>query len=206
MVLIGRCSTRHQPLLLLCLGLLVQQALGSAKAVCSLNVEGFGTKTGLKSAQLSCSGGTVKAVVHPLLLAKLPGLGSRGGIQLSSDSKCKELGASCLITICEGTAVTFPRATVKSVNVTPNLTGLIYAVGPSSVVLDGATFTGNAARALFTVGQHVSVVVKASTFVNNTAASSNLKPRRLGGPLSLNDALGMGLSPAANLGQDFSSA
>ena len=177
---------------LLWLGLLVlqqQHVLASAKVVCSLHVEGFGIKPGLKSAQLSCSGGTVKALIHPLLLAQLGSQSSIRGIQLSRDSECERFRSACLLTICEDTAVTFLRATVErvtiAVNTTQGLTGLICAVGHSSLVFDGARFTGNTARPLAVAGEHTNVVIKGSNFINNTAASSSILPERHGGAVYL---------------------
>lgn len=56
--------------------LLTTGQVADAEVTCKLHIEGFGYKQGLKKAHLSCTGGSIKAVAHPLLA---PLIGAKEG-------------------------------------------------------------------------------------------------------------------------------
>jgi hypothetical protein len=102
-------------------GLLVLVAgqVADADVACKLHIEGFGYQHGLKKAHLSCTGGSIKAVAHPLLT---PLVGAKAGVTSSGvqwlDSCGTNLTQSCLLTVCDGSKATFLSAAVVRVNVT----------------------------------------------------------------------------------------
>lgn len=81
-------------------------------AVCSLSLVGFGDRLGIKSAKLSCTGGTITVAAHKVLedfwgqKKAMPGV-------VWGDSKC--IGnTACLITVCGSSSAVFESATVTS--------------------------------------------------------------------------------------------
>lgn len=81
-------------------------ATAASKTVCSLSMQGNGNQTGLKSVQLSCTGGTVTATAHAVLLsfwgADLP----KQGVNWTQDSECMP-NEGCLLAICGGSDAIF---------------------------------------------------------------------------------------------------
>jgi hypothetical protein len=157
------------------LGLLVLLAIGqtaTAEVVCKLHMEGFGSKYGIRMAHLSCTGGSIKAVAHPLLA---PLLGAKAGEQSSGVqwvAKCEpEWTIKCMLMVCNGSEATFTSTTVMHLNMSEvaagprNWTNFILCMGyNSSLTFKGALFDGNSGRAISGGG---SLHIQTSQFTNN---------------------------------------
>jgi hypothetical protein len=98
-------------LLLLQLAVCARPAPTAVPAVCRLRIEGYGNRPGVKTAQLSCTGGTITAAAVPQLR---PALGAdknpmASGVRWAPRLKaCKqeEEEFGCIFSVCGG-AVTF---------------------------------------------------------------------------------------------------
>jgi hypothetical protein len=160
------------------MGLLVLLAIGqtaTAEVVCKLRMEGFGYSHGIKAAQLSCTGGSIKAVAHPLLA---PLVGAKAGVQTSGVQwldKCEpKWTAKCLLMVCNGSEAMFISTTVMHVNVSTgkNGTNVILCMGAnSSLTFEGAVFDRNAGRAISGGGN---LHIKASRFTHNVVPGAKL--------------------------------
>ena len=167
------------------MGLLVLLAIGqtaTAEVVCKLHMEGFGSEHGIKNAQVSCTGGSIKAVAHPLLA---PLVGAKAGVQSSGVlwlEGCEPVVSKdrCMLTICDGSKATFLLASVTRVNLTDLkhlLMRHILCVGENSnVTFDGAAFDRNTGRPITGWGI---LHIRASNFTNNTLPAGDF----LGGAL-----------------------
>ena len=132
-------------------GLLVLTVVGQvadAEVICKLHLECFGHQQGLKKAHLSCTGGSIKAVAHPLFA---PLVGAKAGVQ-SAGVQWLDNGSpwrldDCLLAMLGGSKATFPSATVMHVNVTavPKIGTklLLCLTGNSSVTFAAAIFDRN---------------------------------------------------------------
>ena len=127
------------------------QAAATAKVTCDLHFQGHGARTGLKSAVLSCSGGTITAVAHPELLASFST--AFVGVSWASKGACAALKDQCVLTLCQGSAASFPKATVLNVNA-PNTKDLICLGDSSSADFDNARFQGNTGRPLTVLSKY----------------------------------------------------
>lgn len=136
-------SLRLQLLLLL---LLVQQgAVLIATVTCRLHMEGYGHTTGLKSAQLDCTGGMITAAAHPMLA---PFKSSCSGVQWINSGACGVGRKDCLLTVCGKTEAVFEAATAVHVNVSTAAQSLVCVVGRSNVTFHRARFHANTARCI----------------------------------------------------------
>lgn len=152
-------------LLLLGVVVLLQQAHVAARATCKLHLEGFGSSRGIKSAQLSCSGGTVTASAHPVLLANFTR--SFSGVQWSGYGNCGNFTSDCLLTICGDTSASFTAALVRNVNVSQTADMLVCLAGSSNLVFEAAQFQGNAGRPITVLSPDVKLHLKGSNFTDN---------------------------------------
>lgn len=159
-------------LLLLWLGVVVsqqQQGFGSAKVACQLSLEGKGSKPGVKSAQLSCAGGTITAAANPVLG---PFIHTFSGVQWSNKSACGNQQKACILTVCGTSSVAFLSARVAQVNTSTSdtLSNLVCFGDNSSLTFVDARFHGNDARPLTGYGDGVRLHMRSSKFTNNSAS------------------------------------
>ena len=158
--------------------MLLQQERAEALTSCKLHFEGFGTKYGLKFAQLSCSGGSIQASAHPSLLG--PFTSSFSGVEWSGDGDCGKFQNECVLTMCGVASVHFSSGVVRLINASTNGTSAavhtaLCVGGNSSVVFEGAQFRRNQLRSLLTTAsQGVRVNIRNSTFTNNSPAVQGL--------------------------------
>lgn len=165
--------------------LLLQLGLSSAAVSCSLKFEGYSHKQGVKSAHLSCTGGSITAAAHPVLLA--PFSRSFSGVTWSNSGGCGESKEFCLLTICGSSKATFVSADVANVNIS-STTGLLLCVrDSSSLVFDNARFHGNSGRPLAGDTTAVQLHIKNSRFTNNTMYGAAME----GAALHLNGGTGL---------------
>jgi hypothetical protein len=166
---------------------LLHQERAEALTSCKLHLEGFGTKFGLKSAQLSCSGGTIQASAHPSMLG--PFTRSFSGVEWSDAGDCGKFKNECVLTVCGVTSVHFPSAVVRLVNASTNGTsGAAHTAlclgGNISVVFEGAQFQRNQVRPLHTAfSQGARLHIKNTTFTKNSLAVLGPYYRLWGGAL-----------------------
>jgi len=156
--------------LLLWLGVVVSlQGFGSAKVACQLSLEGKGSKTGFKSAQLSCTGGTITAAANPVLG---PFTHTFSGVQWSQKGACGKKQKACVLTVCRNSSVVFLSARVAKVNTSTSGTvgGLMCFGDDSSLTFVDARFDGNDARPLTGYGDGVTLHIRSSKFINNRAS------------------------------------
>jgi hypothetical protein len=183
-----KCRARFRSLLRPWLGpvvLLLQLGLASAAISCSLKIEGYGSKQGIKSAHLACTGGSIIAAAHPVLLA--PFSPSFSGVTWSNSGSCGESKETCLLTICGASAASFVSAAIVNVNVTSSVRLLLCARDSSSLVFDSARFHGNSGRPLASDATAVHLHIKNSHFTNNTVYGAAME----GAALHLNGGTGL---------------
>jgi hypothetical protein len=144
-------------------------------------MEGFGSSQGVKSAQLSCSGGTITASAHPAILANFTG--SFSGVQWSNDGDCGKQRQECLLTLCGNTPVLFPSAVVRNVNTSDTAGMLLCFVGNNNLSFEAAQFEGNAIRPITVLSPNVSLHVKNTTFKANQLPERVFSPSLSGGAL-----------------------
>jgi len=159
----GPCAA----LLLWVAAAVTQQAY--ARVTCELHFQGDGSSSGLRTAKLSCTGGTLTAAAHPSLL--VPTIGASSGVQWSNKGDCGTWKNKCVLTVCSDTKAAFLKARVTNVKV-PSTTGLICLGDSSDVLFDHATFLGNTGRSLTVVGSKAKLWIKSSNFLNNTVLGS----------------------------------
>lgn len=154
------------PALLLLL-LLPWAVVGARVTLCTLKIEGHGpSKPGVKTFQLSCSGGSIVAFAHPTLA---PHLASTSGVSWLPNA-CGPWARGCLLAICGDSTVTFAAGTVvQAASPSPPL--LLCVGGRSHLAFQGARFFDNAARPITGFGPDVSFFIKASSFTNNSLQS-----------------------------------
>ena len=135
----------------------------------SLHLQGFGSAQGIKSAQLSCSGGTITAHAHPVLLGNLTRAFS--GVQWSDAWDCVQNNTKCLLILCGDTSAAFPAAVIRNLNVSTTTDAFLCVTGlnpgNSDVLFEGAQFQENAGRPITTTSGSVKLHVKASNFTGN---------------------------------------
>jgi hypothetical protein len=165
--------------------LLLQLGIASAAVSCSLRFEGYGNKQGLKSAHLSCTGGSITAAAHPVLLAPF----SRGfsGVTWSSSGGCGTSKNHCLLTICGSSKAAFFGAVIANVDVSSSIGALLCVRDSSNLVFDSARFHGNSGLQLLGDTTAVHLHIKNSRFTNN----SNLLKGLDGAALLLKNGTGL---------------
>lgn len=150
---------------------------GAGVTLCALKIEGHGpSKPGVKNFQLSCSGGSIMAFAHPILV---PHLANTSGVSWLPNA-CGLWARGCLLAICGDSTVTFAAGTVvQAASPSPPL--LLCVGGLSALAFQGARFFDNAARSITGFGPDVSFLIKGSSFTNNSLQS----PSGSGGAVSL---------------------
>lgn len=81
--------------------------------MCSLTLVGFGNRTGIKSASLSCTGGTIKVAPHKELQNYWGQNKALPGVVWESGSDCVT-NTECLLTVCDRSNAVFNAASVTS--------------------------------------------------------------------------------------------
>jgi hypothetical protein len=158
----GRSQLRQVLLLLGVVVLLLQQVQVQARATCKLHLEGYGSAQGIKSAQLTCSGGTITAHAHPVLLGNLTRTFS--GVQWSDAWDCVQNNTKCLLILCGDTSAAFPAAVIRNLNVSQTSVAFLCLTGNSDVLFEGAQFQENTGRPISTFSSSVKLHVKGSNF------------------------------------------
>jgi predicted outer membrane repeat protein len=90
-------------------------------AVCSLTLVGFGNRTGIKEATLSCTGGTIQVAAHRVLQDFWGTDKALPGVVWAGEENCVT-NKECLLTICGRSNAVFPAATVTLLKSGSNLT------------------------------------------------------------------------------------
>jgi predicted outer membrane repeat protein len=115
----------------------------AGSAVCSLSLAGFGDRLGIKSAKLSCTGGTITIAAHKLLrdfwgpTMVLPGV-------VWGNQECVT-NDGCLISICGGSNAVFNLASVSALKGggdKPEVRIAVCVNRQSTVTFRNSTFTG----------------------------------------------------------------
>lgn len=140
-------ATRTLPVLFLglCCSLLLQVAAFAAPvptttpAMCKLHLEGYGNRTGIKSAQLSCTGGNITAAADAVLLKALGSQTPQGVTWSSQKTKCDNGRGICLFSICDG-AATFVKPMITDVKITGPKGGVSMCIYGGNVTLVDGTF------------------------------------------------------------------
>jgi len=153
-------------------------ATGTATAatVCTLRLEGYGTRPGLRTAQLKCTGGSITAAAHPQLLKALgPGKiqGVTQGVVWSSSRECTSdvEDRKCLLSICDKSRAVFVRPVVTHVKPSgEDLYRSLCVSDGSNVAISNGVFTDSGIRPIHVDGKTTSVVIKNSSFVRNIVA------------------------------------
>lgn len=147
-----------------------QLATTASPTSCRLQLEGYGSKPGLKSASLECTGAALNAGAAASLLAALGPQARSIKWSCSSDPKC-------LLSICSS-AVTFRAPVIQDVLVTdPGITALVCIGDNSSVILQNGAFSNWHSQE---AGTFVAVNVtssSASLVVSNTTFMRDAQPR-----------------------------
>lgn len=142
-------------------------AVANGRVVCSLHMEGYGTKPGVKSVLLSCSGGTITTAAHSALLSAPQH--QFAGVTWSDKATCRPGGSTCLISICGDSSATFMSARVLAVNTTALGGHAVCLGGGSNITFEHALFQGNLGRSLAVLSEGAYLHVKGSSFINNSA-------------------------------------
>lgn len=142
----------------------------SNSTVCSLRLEGFGSRPGIKTARLSCTGGPIKAAVHQ----DVQQIWKRqqqtpNNVQLSTDKACNST-PGCLVTICGRSNAVFVNASVTDLTATQGWWVGVCVQGQSSVTFQNGNFSFNSMITAMKIrGPGTSVLLSSSTLRNNTA-------------------------------------
>jgi hypothetical protein len=135
-------------------------------------MEGFGIKTGVKTVLMSCSGGTITAAAHSVLLSAPTHQFS--GVTWSDKGACGSGRSTCLISICGDSSATFMSAKVLAVNMTAPAGNAVCLGDRSNITFEHALFQGNVGRSLAVGHEGVYLRVTRSSFVNNSALGANV--------------------------------
>lgn len=150
----------------------ITTAGATTKTVCSLSMQGYGDKPGLKAVQLSCTGGTVTARAHKVLKQfwgpKLP----KQGVVWTEDEECRPATTGCLLTICNKSDAVLFNAKITSVQTAPGAPrdqgdkALCISNG-SRVTLRNCTFSSSTIQSLATYDNTTSVLLDQCSITNN---------------------------------------
>jgi hypothetical protein len=146
--------------LLLCLLLIVQAAAQVDLATCSLEIEGFYTKIGIRKASLACSNSTLtpRMAAHPdfqPLVSTAPGV-EWGAAQCGGVHNYTDQAYKCLLRVCLGSFVHFHNLHIVGL-VAPDFTATVCIEGGTNVKFTNATFRDNQASFIGTSWGNVSV-------------------------------------------------
>jgi len=141
-------------------------------AVCSLNIRGFGSRAGIKSASLSCTGGSVKARIHELFQDTWKPSTLKGVTTSGFDAEaagCVPVDG-CLITICGKSNAVFQAPAVTSLTSNDDmmkLTALLCISGGSTITIRQGTFSSNDNTPVAIYDTATSVLLDKCTFKEN---------------------------------------
>jgi hypothetical protein len=124
----------------------------AGQAVCTLNIVGNGQKPGIKTAELSCKGGTITAAAHNLLLDFWGADKPTQGVEWvdNADGDCVA-GDNILLTLCGASNAVFIKPKVTHVWDEDQLSILVCVAGSqgaASVTMREGTFTGSSVTPL----------------------------------------------------------
>jgi hypothetical protein len=165
--------------------LLLHLRIASGAVSCSLMFKGYGNKQGIKLAHLSCTGGSITAAAHPILLGNFSSRFS--GVTWSKSGGCGIGVKICLLTICNSTNATFSGAVITNVNGSRVIGALLCVMDSSSLVFDNTRLHGNTGLPLLGEGTAVHIHIKNSRLTNNT----NLVEDLVGAALLINGGTGL---------------
>lgn len=144
----------------------------NSRVVCSLYIKGYGTKPGVKSVLLSCSGGTITAAAHTALLSAPKH--QFAGVTWSDKGACGSGRSTCLINICGDSSAIFMSAKVLAVNMTA-LGGHAFCLGDrSNITFEHALFQGNVGQSVAVGHEGVYLRLIKSSSMNNSVAGANV--------------------------------
>jgi len=144
----------------------------TAATVCTLHLEGYGTRPGLRTAQLKCTGGAITAAAHPQLLKAL-GPGKIQGVSWSSSKDCTSNveDRKCLLSICQTSRAELLRPVVTHIKPSgKDLQRLLCVTDGSNLAISSGVFTHNGIRPISVNGNATAVVISNSSFVRNALA------------------------------------
>lgn len=140
----SRGPAQLQCWLLLCLQLLLAVTAAAQQqqyASCTLEIEGFYTKSGLRSIKLACTGGTILAAAAPEFRQLVP---SAPGVIWAPDAHCSSEAFNCLFRVCKPSNVHFKMIRIVGLQ-TPEYVASMCLVRDTDVIISNATFKDNTA-------------------------------------------------------------
>eukprot|EP00877_Chromochloris_zofingiensis_P008202 jgi/Chrzof1/3635/Cz13g03080.t1 len=111
----------------------------AATPVCQMNIQGTGGRA-VRSASLVCEGGTITAAADKSLLAAFVS-GFQGVVW--DKGGCGR--SKCLLTICGNTTAKFDRSSIKNLNASESLVGILCVIDDSVVSFEQSMFASNTA-------------------------------------------------------------
>lgn len=146
-------------------------------AVCSLNIRGFGDEAGIKSASLSCTGGSVKARINPLFQdiwdpSPLKGVTTSG---FNAEAAGCLANDGCFITICGKSNAVFQAPALTGLVSTEDmktLTALLCISGGSTITLRQGMFSSNDNTPVAIYDTATSVLVDKCTIKDNDLSAN----------------------------------
>jgi hypothetical protein len=150
------------------------------RTICSLKMQGYGDKPGLKAVQLSCTGGTITAQAHQVLQQLWGSNLPKQGVVWTEDKKCRPV-PGCLLTICGKSDAVFVNAQVSDIKTAPdtacyNTQGAIaLCVSQSSrLTLRSCSFSSSTVTPLAAYDSATSVMLErcSTSKINMTLQSS----------------------------------
>jgi len=164
-------------------------------AVCSLNIQGFGIQAGIKSASLSCTGGSVKARIHGLFQdiwgpsnSTLKGVTTSG---FDAEAAGCVPNSACLITICGQSNAVFQSPSIEGVICHGDMLQLatfLCISGGSTITIRQGTFSSNDLTPLAIYFAPTSVLVDKCTIQGNNLSRLNVEPNSWSGGIFLHNA------------------
>lgn len=137
---------------------------------CRLNLEGFGSRPGLKAANISCAGGSITATVHDDFI-KAAGKRIRN-VQLIKGACGPTKG--CLLTVCGKSNPVFVNASITALTATPGWWIAVCVQGQSRVAFHRGNFSFNSMVTVMRVRDTgTSVLLNNCTVRNNTAIDTS---------------------------------
>jgi hypothetical protein len=137
--------------------------------VCRLRLEGHGNRPGLKSAQLSCTGGYITAAANPQLLQALGADKNPKGVRWAQRlNACKkddeELG--CFFSICDG-AATFLNPVVTNMRSSDGANAVCISGGTATLV-NGTFLQNSEVRPIRIAGKNTTANISNCRFIANS--------------------------------------
>lgn len=130
------------------------------RVVCSMEVEGYYTKPGIRRALVSCSNGVISAAVGQEARSYLRLI---QGVKRAPDH-CGARVYNCLFRVCMGSNVHFKDLRITGL-VAPEYVATLCLEGDSDILLTNATFTDNTGSFIGT--SSATITLRDSTMANN---------------------------------------